>query len=480
MEDKLQKTIQNPAVVAKAGLWYTVCTFIFKALAFITTPFFARYMTKAELGSFTDFASVASILLVITSFDLAQSIIRSKTEHEEDMDSYIWSILSLSTIWTLIVYAVMLLFPSFFSQFLKMDWKYIHILFWYLLAAPPYTMLITKQRAFYQYKRFALITCTMAVSGTVMALVMVLLMQDNLAGRIIGFYSPQIMVGAIIFIYLAVKGKKIKFAYWKYSAKLCIPLVPHNLSLHILGVSDVLLITRLCGQEYTAFYSIAYSAYHIASALFDALNKAWSPWLIDSLHQKNYEQIRKVSKIYIAVFAMMIAGILLLVPEIIWVLGGDQYQRSIYCLPALITSCAFLFIFTMYVNIEFYEKKTIGVSVATMVGTLINIVLNVILLPLSPENSFIIAAYTTLAGYMVLFVIHFFIVKHMKMDHVYDIKFIICILAGVMLFAGVMNLLYSYTIVRWCIIAVYAGAMLYLAYRYRDLLKKLFLKRRSA
>ena len=129
MSEKPQNTVKSPAIVAKAGLWYTVCTFVFKALAFITTPFFARYMTKAELGGFSDFASVVSILIVITSLDLSQSIIRSKAEHELDMDSYIWSILSFSTIWTLIVYAVVLSFPGFFSGILKMDWKYIHILF---------------------------------------------------------------------------------------------------------------------------------------------------------------------------------------------------------------------------------------------------------------------------------------------------------------------------------------------------------------
>lgn len=476
MSDYEQRRIQNPAVVAKAGLWYTVCTFLFKAMAFMTTPIFARFMSKAELGSFTDYSSVASVLMVITSFDLSQSIIRSKSEHEKDIDSYIWSILSLSTIWTLIVYGVFLLFPAFFSNLLKIDWKYIHILFWYLLSAPPYTMLITKQRAFYKYKSFVLLTGIMSLSGTLLAFLLVLLMQNKLAGRIIGFYSPYILFGTVIFIYLAIVGKRIKTTYWRYAVVICLPLVPHDLSLHILGVSDVMLITRLCGSQYTAFYSIAYSAYHIASVFFDALNKAWSPWLLDNLHYKNYAQIRKVSKIYILVFALIITGILLFVPEIILILGGVRYAKSIYCLPALISSCAFLFIFTMYVNIEFYEKKTIGVSSATMIGAAVNIILNCFLLRSSPENSFIIASYTTLVGYIVLFIIHYFIVKKMRMDHVYDIKFILVVLTGIMIFAGVMNILYSYTFIRWGIIVIYAGIMLYLFFRFKDTLKKLFFR----
>lgn len=480
MSDNLQKKIPSPKMVAKAGLWYTICAFVFKAMAFLTIPFFARYMSQAELGGFTYFASVASILIVITSFDLSQSIIRSKSEHEEDMDSFIWSILMLSTTWTLIAYALFLLFPSFFIGILKLDWKYIHIMFWYLLAVPPYTMLITRQRAFYQYKKFVLLTGIMAISGTMMSFLLVLLMQDKLAGRIIGFYSPYIFFGIIIFVYLAVRGKKIKTLYWKYATVICLPLVPHDLSLYILGVSDTILITRLCGQEYTAFYAIAYSAYHIATVFFDAMNKAWAPWLIENLHYKNYDQIRKVSRIYIFVFAVIVTGILLLVPEIILILGGSQYSKSVYCLPALLTSSSFLFVFTMYVNIEFYEKKTISVSIATMIGAAINIALNILLLPLSPENSFIIASYTTLVGYIVLFILHYFIVKGLGMGHVYDIKFIIVILTVIMIFASGMNLLYGYTYVRWGIILFYVSFMLYLCFRFKAQFKKLLNWKKSS
>ena len=138
----------------------------------------------------------------------------------------------------------------------------------------------------------------------------------------------------------------------------------------------MLIITRLCGAEYTAVYSIAYSAYHIVTTLFDSMNKAWSPWLLEQLHQKEYGKIYNVSKVYTALFVTLIVGILVLVPEIIWVLGGEQYAEAIYCLPALITSCVFQFIYTMYVNIEFYEKKTVGVSIATILATIISMILN--------------------------------------------------------------------------------------------------------
>lgn len=454
-------------IVAKAGIWYTVCNFLFRGMAFITTPIFTRLLTKAELGTFSNFSSWITILTVLTSFDLASSIIRSKLEHKDDIDCYIWSILSFSSIWTILIYLVVCLFPEFFVNLFQVDMKYIHMMFIYLFVAPAYNMLITKHRAFYRYKTFVALTGIMTVSGTLLSLLMVILMNDKLAGRTIGYYMPHIVISAVIYIMLVARGKKIKTEYWKYACVICLPLVPHTLSLYLLSSSDKIIITNLCGAEYTAVYSVAYSAYHIVTILFDSMNKAWAPWLLESLHLKKYDEIKKTSKIYIGFFVMLIVGVLMVIPEVILILGGKQYLGAVYCLPPLITSCVFQFIYTMYVNIEFYEKKTFGVSIATIIATGINIVLNIIFIPMNAEHSYVIAAYTTLVGYVVLFILHYFIVKHMKMNFVYDIRFILCVLGGVLIFSLIMNFFYSLTIVRYIIVLIYGIIVLMIGYKHK-------------
>lgn len=474
----MSKQSVNSQVVVKAGFWYTICNFLFKGMAFITTPIFTRLMTKGEIGNFSNYSSWITILLVLTSFDLAQSVIRSKLEHEDDMDCYVWSILSFSTIATAVWYVFVLIFPDFFCNLLDTEMRYLHIMFVYLFFTPAYNMLITKHRAFYKYKLFVLLTGISVVSGTLLSLLLAALMEDRLMGRIYGFYIPQIIMGAIIYVYLFLKSKRIKIEYWKYACTICLPLVPHVLSLYMLSSSDKVLLTKMCGSEYNAIYTIAYSAYHIATILFDSMNKAWAPWLLESLHNKKYNEIRKVSRIYILVFDVLTIGILLLVPEIILILGGKGYEGAIYCLPPLIVSAVFQLIYTMYVNIEFYEKKTIGVAFATILASAVNIGLNLLLIPLSKEYSYVIAAYTTLVGYMILFVLHYFMVRRMKMDFVYDIKYILLIFALTLGISAIMNFIYKLTILRTVLIAVYAVAVCFVLYHYREKLL-LLLKRKK-
>ena len=315
----------------------------------------------------------------------------------------------------------------------------------------------------------------MTISGTLLSLIMGVLMDDDkLAGRIFGYYIPYIAISAVIYVLIIAKGRKVKIGYWRYACVICLPLVPHTLSLYLLSSSDKIIITNLCGAEYTAIYSVAYSAYHIVTILFDSMNKAWAPWLLESLHMQRYNEIQKISKIYIGLFAIFIGGIMLIVPEIIFILGGKQYLNAVYCLPPLITSCMFQFVYTMYVNIEFYEKKTLGVCIATIIATGINIVLNLIFIPMSSEYSYIIAAYTTLWGYMVLFVLHYVIVKKMKKDFVYDIKFIVCLLGIIFILSLSMNYFYNYTIIRYITILFYGIVILYLGLKNKYNIARIF------
>ena len=465
-------------MVAKAGTWYTICNFLFRGMAFFTTPIFARILSKAELGDFNNFASWITILIVLTALDCHMSIIRSKLEVGDDMDSYIWSILSLTSIITVAAYGIFMLFPTFFSNLLLIEPKHMHLLFLYLFFTPAYSMLITKQRAYYRYKMFVLLTGICLVASTLCSLVLVLTMEDKLAGRLYGFYIPNIIMGAAIYVYILIKGKKIQIKYWKYACAICLPLVPHVLSMHLLCSSDKIIIKRISGSEYAAVYGIAYSCYHIVTILFDSMNKAFAPWLLESLHHEKYKDIRKVSKIYVGIFLVLSIGVLMLVPELILILGGKKYEEANYCLPPLIASCVFQFIYTMYVNVEFYEKKTIGVAGATIIATAINIILNFIFIPMYPEKGFIIAAYTTLVGYAVLFVLHYFLVLRMKKAFVFDTKFMVMVLALTLAVSFVMNLFYGKTlsirIIRYAIVLVYGSAVLFVAYKNKERIISLF------
>ena len=438
---------KKSSIVLKAGMWYTISSFLSRGMAFITTPIFSRMLSKTEYGSYSNFASWVSILLVLTSCEFYTSIIRSKLEFEDDIDSFVFSLQCLCTLLTGIAYLICCIFKEqILGDFMGIDPKYVHIIFLYLFLYPAYELFVTKHRAFYKYKLFAAMTVLSIGISLAASIVLVSSLPDRLEGRILGQYVPMAVCGLILYITNAVKGKRIHFKYWKYALVICIPLVPNVLSVHILGSSDRIIITKLCGSEATAIYSIAYSCANIVSVLINSMNKAWAPWFLDSLHHGDHQSIKKIMKPYFYVYVFFSFMVLLFCPEIITILGGNRYYEAIWVLPPLILGMLFQFIYTMFVQAEFYEKKTISVSIGTMIAAVLNVVLNFIFIPIFGYSA---AAYTTLVGYFVLFLYHYRCIVRLGYSKLFCIK---TFWAGVLFTFVIMILmlfLYQFLIIRY-------------------------------
>ena len=64
------------------------------------------------------------------------------------------------------------------------------------------------------------------------------------------------------------------------------------------------------------------------------------------------------------------------------------------------------------------------------------------------------AAYTTLAGYLFLMLIHYIFVRRMKKSYIYDMRFNIALVLSALAIGILTTFLYDYLIIRWAIIGV--------------------------
>lgn len=462
-------------VVVKSGVWYTVSNFLFRSIAFLTTPIFARILSKTEYGEYNNINSWISLLVIIAACDLHTSIIRAKLDYEDDLERYAVSVLTLSSIITIILYFVFHFFSGELESILGFSSKYFGIIFLYLLFQEAYQVFITLERAHYRYKAFSLITGLSIVVIYLFSLFLVLTLDNKLDARVYGQYLPYVIIGLVMYILLIRKGKKVNFRYYGYALSLSLPLVPHLLSIVALNSSDRIMITKLVGAQYTAIYSIAYIITNIVTILLDSMNKAWAPWLLDTLKVNNKADIRKTSTPYFLIFVGLLLGVLLFAPEIVWILGGDKYLEGIYVLPPLIVGCLYQFAYTMYVQLEFFEKKMKTVAVGTMIAALVNIGLNFVFIPIF---GYIAAGYTTLVGYMLLFFIHYRTICRYGYKDIFDRKIIFLALGSSILMLPVFILIYMNTIIRYAVIIVYIGSLLYILMKYSKVIKEKVRKKR--
>lgn len=433
----------------KSGLWYVIGNFLTKGIGFITTPIFTRLMTKADVGDFSNFTSWISILSAILTLDLFTSVTLAKYDFENNLDDYITSNLLLGSFVTGIFYCFSFFFKDGLLSILGINELEYHVMFLYLLVYPATQMIIIKSRMYYKYKLCVFLSLLSAISSTLISLLLVIFVSEQLTGRIIGNYIPLILINLFIYAYYLVKHHKIEKKYWLYALKISTPLIIHTLSGSLLGGSDRVMINYFCGKEATAYYSIAYTCGLVVTLLWSSLNSAWSPWAYDMMKENNSSSIRKASKPFIIFFGIVVLGMLLFGPELLLLMGGESYAQAISVIPPLMLAYVFQFVYSLYVNIETFYKKQWLIALGTFVAAVINVILNYVFIPIYGYPA---AAYTTLIGYVALFLIHYIFVKLMKKNHYYSNKFIIIFLVIFSVLSLCVSFTYALPLVRYIII----------------------------
>lgn len=464
----------NNVKALKSGVWYTIANFIMKSIGLITTPIFARLLTHNDYGLFSNYASWLSTFTIFATLGLGTSFISARFDYEDDFDGYVSSTLVLSTIVTLIWGAIINLFPSLFVSLTGVNIEYINIMIIYLLLFSAVDMFQTRERYYYKYKTSVATSLFVGISTAALSVLLVVNMENKLYGRIIGSVIPTVIVGLILYFVLIKRGKKIKIEHWKYALPICLPYIPHVLSLSLLNSMDKMMITRICGAEENALYSVAYSCGAVISLLVTSLNTAFAPWLGEKLNSKDYMEIKTVSKTYILIFVFGACGVMLLTPELLLVMGGRSYMEAIYVMPPVAFGCVCQFLYMMYVNVEQFSKKTIGMAFASAIAALSNFVLNSIFIP---RFGYVAAAYTTLASFLVLLLIHMFLVKRMNLLKVYPTKLIFACVGGIACYTVLIHAIYLSTIIRYAIIIGYAFVASILFIRHKDIVLKIVKRR---
>ena len=452
---------------AKIAFWYVIGNFFAKGVTVLSAPIFTRILSKSEFGEFSNFTSWEGILIVLVTLDLGSSIARAKYDYNSRINEYLSSILIFSNIVTISIYICIEINQRYFMELFSIEIEYIRILFLYLLFLPAFSFLQIKHRIYRKYKFFVFFSVSSAIIRTTLSIVLVLHMENKILGRICGYLIPVTILHFILWIVVLADGKRLSWNCVRYGCKISIPLMPHALAGIILGNSDRIMITHYCGSEVTALYSLAYTVSTMTALLWTSMNQAWTPWLYDHMDSKDKKTIRKNSKIYISVFMGLLAGVYLIAPELIWILGGEQYYEAKYVMPPVILACSFQFIYGMYVNIEIFAKQTFTISFGTLGAAMLNLYLNQWLIS---RYGYIAAAYTTTVGYFVLLLFHYGIVRVFIKENadLYDKKFIVIVILLMVMLSCVSLVLYKYDFFRYLLLFAYIVAVVVVISRHQD------------
>ncbi len=453
IENKNQTGTANQVTLVKSGFWYTVSGFLTKAMVFITTPIFTRILTKEQYGDFSIFASWQSIFVIICGLEVYATLNVARFDYtkKEEYNAYISSCLLLSSSVTMFVFLLYLLFPDLFHRFFLLDRKYILMMFGYLFAFPAFEMFQTKQRLAYRYKLNAAIAFFLAISSSIFAVVLAsVFSNDRLMGRIVGQYSLYIVAGIFFYACFLNNSTTIKLSYIKYAFKIAVPLVFSFLASSILLLSDNLVVKHLGTGAQVSYLSITHSIANILILLVQILNGAWAPWFYDKLKMEDRTAINKTFKGYAALVVLGTMGVLLLAPEIVMILGGQQYMEAVNIIPIVVTNGVFTLLTSQFANLETYYKKPQYAAMATSVVAVTHVALIIVAIKLFDYTA---VCYVTAFCQILLIGIHYRIARSMGAREIISVSTLVTVIGLTLACVPVALVLYKNNIIRFGLIA---------------------------
>lgn len=430
----------------KASLWFTICSILQKGISFITVPIFTRMLSTEEYGIVSLFGAWQNILTIFATLNLSYQIFNNgMVKFENDQDGYTTAMLGLSNFTTILVLAVYLVFHTSFDKIFELPMTAIIMMFIGFFFSSATSLWTVYQRYKFQYRLLCVVTLVVSCGSALFGILFVMLKNVGVS-RILGDTVAVVIVGLLIYVFILKKNHKLfNKEYWKYALKLDIPLIPHYLSMTVLGSSDRIMINSLCGKTFTALYSVPYNASMVMQIVISSINSSFIPWTYQKCKSKEYRKLREFSSVLL-IFVMTITLIpSLFAPELVWLLGSSKYRDSMWVVPPVSCSVFFMFLYSLFVNIELYYEKSKNIMIASTGAAIGNIILNYIFINMF---GYIAAAYTTLACYILLSVSHYcFMMKICRekkiVEPIYNMKLIVTLSMSLVIYSVGVTFLFD-------------------------------------
>lgn len=446
------KQLLNKNSMVNSALWYTVGSFFLKGVNFFTVPIFLSLLTTADMGKVTIYSTWSAIGAILIGLGIDGTIGSAKANLEkEEYTEYLSSVLFLATLSFATMFTMSIIFKDPLSNIMGIDSSLVVV----LLIQSFFSFVISFACATFTFERnhkaYLTVSCLSTLINIVLSISIILsLNNEKYLGRIYGWAIATIIIGSILYVRVILKGKKIiSLKHWKFCLPIALPLIFHNLSHLLLNQADILMLEKFTTEEIVGVYGVLYTIAAILNIIQVAINGAWVPWYYEALKKGDKEELREKSAMYIGVFTLLTIMFMLGLPEVIKIFTSNEYWSGIPVVYIIVMGYYFVYLYTFPANYQFYKKQTKFIALGTITAAVMNIGINWALIPILGMYG---AAIATLGAYVVLFSMHFIIVKYKFKHQDFPFKYNL-IGIGVVVASWITSyMLLDYFLIRWGII----------------------------
>lgn len=450
--------LSNPA---KATIWFTTCNFIIKGIGFISAPIFTRLLDSTQYGLLSVFMSFDQLFLILATWEIQLGAHQKGLfKYEEDEETFTSAVVMLCNAMTVVFFLVLFFFYKPVIKFTNMSKGILLLLFLSLIVRPAYSCFLNKRRKSYDYRIGGAITVLYSIVNVLLPFIGLYIFNRTADMKYALSLVGTSIICLLLYIYevdfrLIINNIEKCKEYWSFCIKFEGPAVLHSLSFLVLGQADRVMINEMVGSSKAAYYSVAYGIGSVISIFQASLNTSLSPWRYQMLEEHKYRRVKEVTNTLLLIIGSIIILFILVIPEIFTALFPKEYAEALWCVPPVATGVFFMFLYSIFVNIEEYYERTFYVMIVSVACGIINVILNYLLIG---RFGYIVCAYTTVFSYILFAAGHYLFMKKTLRDEkvaeqVIDGKSVLIISGTVLIVSLIITFLYCYPVIRYLLFA---------------------------
>ncbi len=397
--DKYKKLLSNTAILG-------VGTFGSKLLVFLLLPLYTACLTTAEYSSADIISQSANLLMPLMALGICDAVFRFTLDRDTDKRKVL-------TTGIYIILAGFAVFALAFPLLNMIDYfdGYMWLIILYALIADVHLMLAQYVRARGMTGFFALQGIIATALTIALNILFLVVMKIGLLGYVLSVVIADALVSVMIIIAIR-KEFSLNFKLFDKSLarlmlKFSIPLIPTTVFWWVTNVSDRYMIKGFISDDVNGLYAAAFKIPTLLILLSGVFIEAWQFSAVterDGESKKAHEEFfGKVFDSFQGLMFMSGAGLIAFSKVFSIVLFSDSYYEAWQYMPLLVAATVYSSLVTFMGSVYLVDKKSVHSFVTSAIGAVINVALNILLIPtVLGANG---AALATFICYFVVFII---------------------------------------------------------------------------
>ena len=372
-----------------SSIVYIISSLFNSAIPFLLLPILTRVLSEEEYGKIAMFYTTTAALNAFIGLSVHGSAFRKNyDEDSKNIAEFIGSCLQILFFSALIIVGIIWYFNGLLSNFTSLVFQYIILCVSICTFDFILKLRLGQWQAYDAPLKYGATQVCLTIINVSLSLILVVIFKMGADGRIIAVTLASFSMGLFAFTSLFTIGDLKIFSvnkkYIEEALRFGIPLIPHLCGAFLIMSFDRFFINTYLGQGLVAQYMVAVQLGSIIAIIFDAINRAFVPWLFANLKLRNNRINQQMVRYTYLSFALLLflvplgfyAG-----PKMLLLIAGSKYYPASEIIGIIIFGQILGGMYLLVTNYIFYSKKMYYLSIASISCGLFNILLLTYLVP---------------------------------------------------------------------------------------------------